>query len=68
MAIGGAIGILLSFLSAQLLGSLLFGVTVTDPVSFILIPAVLAAVAFLSAWIPARRAGGVSLVESLRSE
>ena len=62
VAVGGLIGLILAFLGAQLLGGLLFGVETTDPTVLGLVPIVLAAVAFLTAWIPARRAGRIDPV------
>ncbi len=68
VAVGGVIGLVLSFLAAQLLGRLLYGITATDPITFGLVPVVLMSVALLAAWIPARRASAVNPVNALRAE
>lgn len=53
---------------SQLLTSLLNGVSPTDPVTFAAVLGMLAAVAFLAAWIPARRAAAVDPIVALRYE
>lgn len=68
VAVGGVIGLVLSVLSAQLLGRLLYGIKATDPVAFGVVPVVLIGVALLAAWIPARRASAVDPVTALKSE
>ena len=67
VAVGGGIGLVLSLLSAQLLGRLLYGIKATDPIAFGLVPMVLMSVALLAAWIPARRASRVNPVTALRA-
>lgn len=68
VAVGGIIGLVLSVLSAQLLGGLLYGIKASDPIVFGLVPVVLGAVALLAAWIPARRASSINPVRALRAE
>ncbi|HUE55352.1 MAG TPA: ABC transporter permease [Candidatus Udaeobacter sp.] len=66
--VGMAIGLPVAFALANALSSLLFGVKVTDPVAFIVIPLVLAGVSTLASYIPARRALRVDPIVALRYE
>ena len=66
--IGMGIGLPVAFLLANALSSLLFGVKAADPVAFIVLPLVLAAVATLAAYLPARRAVRVDPITALRYE
>jgi putative ABC transport system permease protein len=67
-AVGAGLGLLLSLPAGRLVRSSLFGITPADPITYLLIPAVLLTVALLSSWLPARRATRVDPVISLRSE
>jgi predicted permease len=64
--IGIVIGIVSAFALMRLLRSLLFGVSPTDPLTFILIPLLLVAVALVACWLPARRASKVDPIITLR--
>src|ERR1035441_8823897 len=58
-AIGGAIGLVLSLLASQVLGSLLVGVSARDPEVYVAVPLLLAAISLLACYVPARRAARV---------
>ena len=62
IGIGGALVV------SRLMRSLLFGVGVTDVVTFAAVPALLACIAFLASYIPARRASRIDPSISLRCE
>jgi predicted permease len=68
-SIGLAIGLALAlgaFGSIGAVRTLLPGISPLDPITFIAVPLLLAAIAFLATWIPARRAGRVDPVVALR--
>jgi len=66
--IGIAAGIIAAVGLTRLLRALLFGVSPTDTLTFAAVALLLAAVAFLACWLPARRAGRVDPMEALRYE
>jgi predicted permease len=65
---GAALGILGAWLCSRLLESLLFEVRAHDPFLLVAAAFLLLAVAFLAAWIPARRAMRVDPMVALRYE
>jgi putative ABC transport system permease protein len=65
---GIVIGLLASWGLTRVMTNLLFGITATDLPTFIGVSAVLAAVAFIANYIPARRATRVNPVIALRYE
>jgi len=68
VAIGLAAGFGGAYLFTKLLQKLLVGVAVHDPLTFVLAPVVLALVALLASFIPARRASLLDPVLALRRE
>ena len=68
MATGAALGLGSAFVLTRFMESLLFGVARTDALTFAVGPAVLAVVALLASYLPARRAARVDPVIALRHE
>jgi putative ABC transport system permease protein len=67
-ALGVIIGLVTALGVTRLLANLLFEVRPFDAASFAGLPLVLAAIALLASWIPARRAARVDPLVSLRNE
>ncbi len=66
--IGGVIGLAAAALLTESMGSLLFGITPLDPVTWATVPVILTAAALLASYLPARRAASVDPAEVLRAE
>ncbi len=66
--IGLVVGIATSLASTRLLRSQLFGVQPADPLAYIAVVIVLAVVAVIACYIPARRAAAVDPIVALRQE
>ena len=65
---GVGIGLLGAFALTRLMSSLLFGVTATDLPTFVVIAVLLAAVALMASYIPAKRAVGIDPLILVRCE
>jgi hypothetical protein len=68
VAVGLAIGIPMAAAAAQLLRTVLFGVTPFDVVAYLAAPLVMIAVAALATWLPTRQALRTNPITTLRSE
>ena len=66
--IGLAIGVAGAFAVTRVMNEMLFGVTATDPITFVAVPLMLGVIAFLACYIPARRATKVDPLVALRYE
>jgi putative ABC transport system permease protein len=65
---GIAAGTVLSLAMTRLISGMLFGISATDPLTFVAVGAILGTVAFLANYLPARRASKVDPMVALRYE
>jgi len=66
--LGITVGLLASIGVTRFLMSFLYGISPTDPITFVLVPLILIVVALIACYIPARRASRVDPMVALRYE
>ena len=66
--VGGCLGVLLSLALVKVMSSLLIGISGYDVTTFVIVSALLTAVAFIACYLPARRATKVDPLVALRYE
>jgi ABC-type antimicrobial peptide transport system permease subunit len=66
--VGIAVGVTAAFLLTRLMQSLLYEVKPGDPITFIVVPAVLLVVSLVASYLPAWRATKVSPLIALRTQ
>jgi len=68
IGLGLAVGFVGAALTTRFLGSLLFAVTPTDPVTYVIVAVLLATTSFVALYLPASRATRVDPLVALRQE
>ncbi len=68
VAAGLFLGLAFSYVMARLLGTLLYGVSAWDPLTYLAVIGLMSGIALLACWLPARRATRVDPMVALRME
>jgi len=68
LAVGIAIGFAMAFAAGQFFAQILYGISAHDPLTYLCAIALMALVAFVACWVPARRAIRLDPLLALRTE
>jgi len=68
VGVGAAIGLAIAVTTTRVMRSLLFDLTPTDPITYLVIVVLIGLTAVAASWVPARRAANVDPLMSLRAE
>jgi predicted permease len=68
LGVGAAIGFAMAYAGGQFFGQILYGISAHDPLTYLCAIALMAVVAFIACWAPARRAIKIDPLNALRSE
>ena len=63
-----AAGLILAALLARIVANAIYGISPLDPLTYIIVPLVLAMAALLASYLPARRAANIDPIQTLRAE
>ena len=67
-ALGAVIGLVAALALTRFMGSMLFAIRASDPLTYACVTGLLFAVSLAACWIPARRAARMNPVDALRYE
>jgi predicted permease len=68
LAVGITIGFALAFAAGRFFGQILYGISAHDPLTYLCAIALMAMVAFVACWLPARRAIHLDPLKALRAD
>ena len=68
VAFGIAVGLVVAYYATAVLSTQMFGVTATDPLTFVAVPLVLATIALAASYLPSRAAARIDPQQALKSD
>jgi putative ABC transport system permease protein len=66
--VGAAVGLVIALVGTRWLAETLFGVSPTDPATFVVVTLAMLGIALVACWLPARRAAATDPVRALRAD